>query len=65
MPCTCLKSFTRNGERYYLIPDTYPNKARFLEYLTGKQNRRKEFCNVRFLPYKWQKYPGCIYVVEG
>lgn len=59
------KTFTRNGKRYYLIPNNYRAKSAFLEVLTGKQNKNKCFLNVAFVPYRGNKYPNCIYVVEG
>ena len=62
---TIFSTFTRNGQRYYLIPDNYQSKQAALETITRKQNKQREYKNVAMNEYRGRKYPNCIYIVEG
>ena len=60
-----IDKFKRNGQQHYLICDDYYSKSALLEYITRQQNRKKEYKNVAFKPYRGKKYNNVIYVVEG
>ena len=60
-----IEKFKRNGQQYYLIPDDYNSKATLLEYITAKQNRKREYKNVATKQYTGKKYSKVIYIVEG